>query len=322
MEIIFLGTSSGTPTKRRNVSGAAIRKANAKAWYLVDCGEGTQHRLLETNLTLKNLQAICITHIHGDHCYGLPGLLASMAMQGRTEPVSLIGPKQVHDFIEGVIKSTELWLNFEIRFLDVEEQLSEGLQGVDLNIDAVRLSHRVPSFAYVFTEQASARKLDVDKLKSAGIPSGPIWGKIQSESRVLLQDGREIESDDFLLPPDRARRIIIAGDNDTPELLVPVITDVDVLVHEATYTQDQLERIGPGPQHSSAKRVAEFAESHQLPNLVLTHFSPRYDAGSTSGQSLSDIENEANAVYSGHLFLANDLECYNLKKNGVLSKKE
>ncbi len=321
MEILFLGTSSGTPTKQRNVSGLAIRKANSKAWCLVDCGEGTQHQLLETKLTLKNLQAIFITHIHGDHCYGLPGLLASAAMQGRNEPLWLIGPKKIQQYIEAVMTTTDLWLGFDIKFVDVEEQ-SDPIQIAEFEVEVVRLSHRVPSFAYSFTDSSDPRKLNLDKLKSDGIPAGPIWGKIQCGETVILDDGRTIQAEDYLLPPDTPRRIIISGDNDTPELLAQVAENASVLVHEATYIQEHLDKVGAGPQHSSAKLVAEFAEAHRLPNLVLTHFSPRYVVEGDPGHSLTDIEQEAKAIYSGNLFLANDLECYELKKDGVLIKQK
>ncbi|OZG70267.1 ribonuclease Z [Hahella sp. CCB-MM4] len=317
MEILFLGTSSGTPTKQRNVSGLAIRKANSKAWCLVDCGEGTQHQLLETNLTLKNLQAIFITHIHGDHCYGLPGLLASAAMQGRDKALWLVGPKKIQQYIEAVMKTTDLWLGFDIKFVDVEG-LSDAFQVAEFEVDAVRLSHRVPSYAYSFTEETTPGKLNQEKLKSDGIPAGPTWGKIQCGEDVVLDDGRKVIAEDYLLPPETPRRIIVSGDNDAPELLSRVAGQASVLVHESTYTQEHLDKVGSGPQHSSAKIVAEFAETCHLPNLVLTHFSPRYVVNGDPGHSINDIEEEARSIYSGNLFLANDLECYELKKDGLL----
>ncbi|HEY4542163.1 MAG TPA: MBL fold metallo-hydrolase, partial [Noviherbaspirillum sp.] len=106
MEIQFLGTSAGTPTKTRNVSALAIRSLDSRSWYLVDCGEGTQHRILHTRLSLRSLGAIFITHVHGDHCYGLPGLLASAGMHKRTDELSIIGPLAIQGFIKGVLDTT------------------------------------------------------------------------------------------------------------------------------------------------------------------------------------------------------------------------
>ncbi|WP_344799879.1 ribonuclease Z [Litoribacillus peritrichatus] len=319
MQIQFLGTSSGTPTKARNVSGLAIKKTNSKSWCLVDCGEGTQHRLLETNLTLKNLQAIFITHIHGDHCYGLPGVLASAAMAGRTAPLWLVAPAKIRSFVEGVIASTELWLNFEIQFVDVAEASSLPAD-LDFKLEVIQLSHRVPSFGYAFSEKVSGRKLDADQLRKDGVPSGPLWGQLQQGRSVTLDDGRVISGEDYFLPARVSRKIIIAGDNDNPDLLSEAMKNAHVLVHEATYTHDVLEKIGPGPQHSSAKLVADSAEKNELQNLVLTHFSPRYGAQTDSAMSINDIENEARNSYSGHLFLANDLDCFELQTDGSLAK--
>ncbi len=320
MEIIFLGTSSGTPTKTRNVSGLAIRKSNAKAWCMVDCGEGSQHRILEKNLTLKNLQSIFITHIHGDHCYGLPGVLASAAMAGRTEPLWLYGPKKIQSFVEGMIESTELWLGYDIYFVDVEAPI-ESTPILDFEIEVIELSHRVPSFAYAFTEKNRVQKLNVKKLKEDQIPSGPSWGQLQKGMDITLENGCLVHAKDYLLASDEPRKIIIGGDNDRPDLLTDAARNAHVLVHEATYTQEVLEKIGEGPQHSSAKRVAEFSEKNQLANLVLTHFSPRYADKKCSGQSIDDIENEAKEYFSGNLILANDLDCYELKKDGLFIRK-
>ena len=121
MELIFLGTSSGTPTKSRNVSAVAVKKQNNKRWYLIDCGEGTQHQILRTKLSLLHLSVICITHIHGDHCYGLPGLLASASMDGRKELLTVIAPEGVRLFLNSIIKTTQLELSFKVNFIKPEE---------------------------------------------------------------------------------------------------------------------------------------------------------------------------------------------------------
>ena len=121
MEFQFLGTSSGTPSRARNVTGLALRASSAGPWSLVDCGEGTQHQVLRTSLTLHGLRAVFITHMHGDHCYGLPGLLASAAMAGRTQALPVVGPAPLRRFLEGVMDTSELDLPFALDFVAVEE---------------------------------------------------------------------------------------------------------------------------------------------------------------------------------------------------------
>lgn len=322
MEIQFLGTSSGTPTRTRNLSALSIRCLASRHWCLVDCGEATQHRLLHTSLSLMSLRAIFITHIHGDHCYGLPGLLASAGMLNRTEALAVVGPPAVHRFIQCVLEATQLRLPYPLECIDVEE-LASAQPLPDLEVRATALSHRVPCHAYSFSEKAVEGRLDVESLRRDGIAPGPDWGRIQRGGDVTLADGRAVRAGDYLLAPRRQRKVIVGGDNDMPGLLADEARAADVLIHEATYTEEGLDKVGPGPQHSSARRVARFASDAGIANLVLTHFSPRYqeqDGKRRNGPSLSDIEAEARAAYQGRLFLASDLERYVLDRQGRLAR--
>ncbi|VAW72361.1 Ribonuclease Z [hydrothermal vent metagenome] len=326
MEIIFLGTSSGVPTKSRNVSATAVKLMNSRYWNLIDCGEGTQQQLQKTNLSLNKLSAIYITHVHGDHCYGLPGLLASASMSSRTDPLLIVGPPAINDFIASVQQCTDLRLSYEIIFrevkADIESSLNSNIEkssaSKEFDVHAIELSHRVPSFAYRFTEKNIQAKLNHKKLKMDNIQSGPVWGKIQQGETVSLDDGREIKGSDYLLSEREPRKIIISGDNDSPHLLTQVAASANVLVHESTYTEKHSIQIGAGPQHSDAKRVAQFAQQVSISNLVLTHFSARYQDLSDKSPSIADIENEARDHYKGQLFLANDFDVYQLSLDGNL----
>jgi ribonuclease Z len=321
MEFQFLGTASGTPSKARNVTALALRSLGAsraaRHWSLVDCGEGTQHRILRTPWSLHDLRAVFITHMHGDHCYGLPGLLASAGMMNRSAPLTLVGPAPLRAFVEGVMATTELGLPFPLEFVDVDA-LPEHEVLPDLAVRATKLSHRMPSWAYSFTEKNVERRLDTAKLEAGGVPRGEAWGELQRGRTVLLDDGRLLQPEDWLLPGRKPRKVIVGGDNDTPALLLGEARDAEVLIHEATYTEDVLQKVGPGPRHSSARRTALAASEAGVPNLVLTHFSPRYQEGEGS-PSMRDIENEAREVYHGQLFLARDFDRYQLDRDGQLA---
>ena len=315
MEIVFLGTSSGTPTKSRNVSAIALKKQENKSWVLVDCGEGTQHQILHTNLALKHLSAILITHVHGDHCYGLPGLLASASMSGRTQSLTVIAPADIHEFILHSQNISQTFLTFDVNFIDVET-LSESFDLHDFKVSVVPLSHRVPSHAYQFTEQCIERALDVQKLIDRNIPKGPLWGKVLQGGQVKLPSGQVLEGENYWLPQRKPRKIIVGGDNDTPSLLANNSHDIDVLIHESTFTQEIAIKVGPKPQHSSAAQVAKFAEMAAINNLILTHFSARFQYGNNQGSSISEIEEEARKYFTGNLFLANDFDRFYLDKKG------
>ncbi|GAA6170120.1 ribonuclease Z [Sessilibacter corallicola] len=316
MEIQFLGTSSGVPTNSRNVSATAVVKSNSSEWCLVDCGEATQHQVLKTSLSPQKLAAIFITHIHGDHCYGLPGLLASVGIGGRTEPLIIVAPEKIKEWFLATQQFTDLHLPYDIVFYHSED-LGKVCVG-ELTVSITELSHRVPSYAYVFTEIKKANNIDQEKLNAAGIPRGPLWGKLQSGEDVIF-NGRTVKAENFIKPASAGRKIIICGDNDNPDLLKNDIADCQLLIHEATYSKEFAEK-AKMYGHSYAEQVAKFAHKSQLPNLILTHFSSRYQIGAGSAKSIDELEHEALNVYEGRLFLASDLQRFCLSNAGELKK--
>jgi len=315
MKFTFLGTSAGVPTKKRNVTGLAIGLEREKAWCLVDCGEGTQHQLLHTPYSLASLDAIFITHVHGDHCYGLPGILASAGMAGRKSAIKVIAPSPIKEFIDVILKTTDCYIPYPIEFI-ATESLDGPVETAGFKVEAFELLHRVPCHAWRFTESNLAHKLNIDKLERDNIPKGPIWGKLCKGETITLENGHILDGKDYWDAEHRARKIIVAGDNCKPDLLNIAAQSVDILIHEATYTQAISDKVGPTPMHSSAKEVAKMAQNINLPNLVLTHFSARYsDFGDSSIELIRD---ETKENYSGNIFLAEDLTSYHLKKNGQL----
>lgn len=316
MDLIFLGTSAGVPTRNRNVSGTALTESSGRGWYLVDCGEATQHQLLRTPLSLRMLRGCFITHVHGDHCFGLPGLLASAGMSGRVEPLDIVLPAALHDWLRLSLSVSKSWLPFELS-LHASETFN-GWRHANVQVSSVALSHRVPCHGYVFTETNPDRRLNVQRLEAEGIPRGPLWGEL-AHGREIEHAGRVLCAEHYLLPVRPGQRVIICGDNDTPQLLAEVAVGADVLVHEATFTQALIDHTREHYGHSSAAAVARFAESARIPNLVLTHFSARYQSDPRQSPFIGDIRDEAAACYSGVLILARDLERYHFDKHNRLT---
>ncbi len=314
-KLTFLGTSSGVPTKNRNVTGLAVQTSLNRDWWLVDCGEGTQHRLQHLPLTVHDLAGICITHVHGDHSYGLPGFLASAAMGGRTRPLVLAAPLAIKAWLEATMLHTELFLPYPLVHVDVAgDQLLHDQAG--LRIERHHLSHRAPSVAFRFAAENRKWKIDSAALRARGVPAGPAWGKLQAGHDVTLDDGSVLAAAEFRIEEVERAAIVVGGDNDTPALLADACRDAQLLVHEATYTEAILQKVGPGPTHSSVQRVAQFATASALPNLILTHFSARYD----NAEGMAELEAEARRHYAGQLHLAQDLASYELGADGVVRK--
>ncbi len=314
MKFTFLGTSAGVPTKKRNVTGLAIGLERDKGWCLVDCGEGTQQQILYTPYSLANLEVIFITHVHGDHCYGLPGILASAGMAGRKLPLKIVGPAPLEEFIEVMLRTTDCYIPYDIEFI-ATEQIIAPIDVAGFQVKPFKLSHRVPCHAWRFTEINIDHKLNIEKLIKEQIPRGPIWGQL-CDGDIVTHEGRTLTGREYWLPNHHSRKVIVAGDNDQPGLLHQAALDVDVLIHEATYCQTVADKVGDAPMHSSAKMVADFAEQVKLENLVLTHFSARY--GGNGENSIDTLRQEAKESYNGNLYLANDFETYQLKKDGKL----
>lgn len=336
-ELTFLGTSAGVPSKARNVSALALSCVNpylsdgSSPWVLVDCGEGTQHQLLQTPLSGQSLVAICITHLHGDHCYGLPGLLASISMIGRTRPLTLIAQAALQPLLIQLLETTACTLNYPLHFIAIEERGAVDQSPIVLTLDETHsleiaitpLSHRLPSVAFQFTQKIIRRRLDTEKLQTLSIPTGHVWGQLQRGEDVALAD-RVLRAEDFLQTNEHTTCVVVAGDNDRPELLQEAVQPAAVLVHEATYLQAVAERIlerrGFDPMHSSVEKISQFAERAGLKNLILTHFSARYqpfyDANSDT-PNMAHIQAEARANYSGNLWLAADFSRFRAEGDTV-----
>ncbi len=323
MNLKFLGTSSGLPTHSRNVSGLALQFDQKREWMLFDCGEASQHQLLKTRFSPAKLRRIFITHMHGDHVYGLFGLLATRSLNGCEKPLQIVGPHGIKEMVETVLKLSKCNLIYDVDFYEIDD-INNILEIPGAKVEFIEMEHSIKTNAFMITENEKRGRFKVAKAKKMGIRPGPVYGKLKNGEKVKLESGETLDGNDFVEDPIPGRKIIIAGDNQKPELLLPFLEDCDLLIHEASYTEEVKEKVGGTYFHSTAKGVAEAAEQAGLDNLILTHFSARFSLDFSRKQfhTMGEIDEEIKSVFSGKYFLAKDFDEYYLSRDGILTKRD
>lgn len=274
MYLYFLGTGAGKPSLKRNVTSIALKlPAPSKDIWLFDCGEGTQHQILASPFGLRRITRIFITHLHGDHIFGLPGLLGSRSFSTDESSLTIYGPPGIKSFIQAALRvsGTHLRYPLEIREIKHGDKLRLNTWTVKMSL----LEHGLPSFGYRIEEPARPGKLYVDKLAQLNILPGPIYGRLKRGETVLLDNGRSIDGKDFVGPPKLGRNIVILGDTRYCQAALELAHKADVLVHEATFA-GSLARNALDFFHSTTVQAATVAKAAQVKQLILTHLSSRY----------------------------------------------
>ena len=273
-EITVLGTSSATPTKDRNPSAQYVRLD--KHVFLFDCGEGTQNQLLRNQLKLQKVRYVLISHLHGDHYFGLPGLITSMSLFNRTEPLVLIGPKPLQSFLNQILAEGGGDLSYEIQFIETNPDISETLvEHEDFSITTVPLKHRIPCTGFVLREKGAIRKINVDACIENGVPVS-FYESLKLGLDYISDSGREIENEIFTFDTPSLRSFAYISDTIFDLGIVPYIQGVNLLYHESTFMHDRLAR-AEETFHTTAKQAGIIAAEAGVEQLMLGHYSARYD---------------------------------------------
>ncbi len=271
MEIVFLGTGGTWPSPQRNVSAIGVRMGSEV--LLLDCGEGTQRQLMRSPLSFMKVNKVLITHFHGDHFLGLPGLLQSMHMNEREEPVSVYGPRGIGTLVEQVLRLGYFKAGFPVHAHEMED--GAVAEGDGYAIHAAAAHHNVPALAFRIQEDDRPGRFYLERAKSLGIPEGPLYRKLQRGESVAVGE-KTYTPEDVLGPPRKGRSLVYTGDTLPSEALIAFAKDCDVLVHDAT-VDGSLEERGNEYGHSSSRQAAEVAKRCGARKLFLTHVSPRYE---------------------------------------------
>ncbi len=312
MQITFLGTSSGVPTRSRNVSSLALKLPQRSELWLFDCGEGTQHQFLRSELRSSQIRRIFITHMHGDHTYGLPGLLASLGLSGNSAGIELYGPNSLKDFLYGILRSCSSRISYQLTIKEVEEVAYKNqilFEDKDFQVRCAPLIHRVPAFAYRVDQKPKPGRFNLDKAKALGIPPGPIYSQLQEGQIVKLKDGRIFNGKEFCGPKRPGKSFVYCTDTIFSEKAIELANGADLLIHEATFAH-QDSKLAYEREHSTSTMAAQIAYEAKVGQLVLTHLSPRYAPGNAI--SAKDLLSEAKTIFPNTLlakdFLEIDLE--------------
>ena len=314
MQITFLGTSSGVPTRSRNVSSVALRLAQRAEVWLFDCGEGTQHQLLRSDLKSSQIRRIFITHMHGDHIFGLMGLLASCGLAGNTERMDIYGPPGLEDYLQACRRYSQTHFSYPIQVHTVQPGVV--FADKDYSVSCAPLKHRVPAYGYRIQECDRSGRFDTHKATSLGIPAGPLYGRLKRGEKVTLPDGRTFLGQEFCGPTEIGRTLSYCTDTIYCKEAVELSMDADVVIHESTFSHQEAE-LAYQRLHSTSTMAAQVAQTAGAKKLFLTHFSPRYAPnGSTT---LKDLLLEANAIFP-HTALAHDFLTYQVPRRTTSDK--
>lgn len=275
MELVFLGTGAGVPSRGRNVTSIALSMLNERnAIWLFDCGEATQHQILRSQIKLSKLEKIFITHMHGDHIFGLPGLLSSRSFQGGDSDLTIYGPVGIQAYVETSLKLSGTRLTYKIIF----EEIEPGLIFEDemFTVTSDELDHGMLSYGYRIVEKDKQGALDAASLKEDGVEPGPIFQRLKNGEVVTLPDGREIDGENYIGAPQKGKIISIFGDTRETASEFALAENADVLIHEATFEGDK-GKMAAEYMHSTTIQAAELAKKAGVKKLILTHISSRYD---------------------------------------------
>lgn len=275
MDILFLGTGAGVPSKTRNVASLCLRMLQElQTIWMFDCGEGTQQQLFHFPVKLRQLDKVFITHLHGDHIFGLPGLLTTRSSQGATQPLTLFGPPGIDRFVKTALEVSCSHLSFNLSIKEISHP-GVVLQESEVTVVADFLQHNVPSVGYRVIEAPRPGRLNAPLLRQLGVPEGPAYGELKVGKAVTLDDGRVIEPAGVVTPAQPGRIVAILGDTRPTETAVTLADKADLLVHEATFSAKKSD-LAAEYGHSTAADAARVAAEAHVRQLVLTHISQRY----------------------------------------------
>ncbi|PXY46313.1 ribonuclease Z [Flavobacterium hydrophilum] len=295
MKLTILGCYAATPRTITNPTSQVLEIKNRL--FLIDCGEGTQVQLRKNKIKFSKINHIFISHLHGDHLYGLIGTVSTFSLLGRTTDLHIYGPKGIKELILLQLKLTESWTTYSLFFHELESKESEVIfEDKKVVVRTIPLKHRVYTNGYLFTEKPDERKLNVEAVQRYDIHVA-YYQKIKNGGDITLDDGTVIENEKLTFDPIPPKSYAFCSDTVYNENILPIIENVDVLYHESTFLESEA-TLAQKTLHSTAKEAATIALKANAKQLVLGHYSTRYEG-------IESFKEEAETIFS-NVLLADD----------------
>ena len=269
---MFLGTAAGVPTISRSLPAVLLKREDEQLMF--DCGEGAQRQMLIARENPNRKMKIFVTHMHGDHVLGIPGLLQTMALLNREKKIDIYGPPRINDFLLAIRETVPFGLTFPIEIHEIEKA-GVVFDTEEYYVEAIESKHVIPSLSYAYVEKPRPGTFHPEKAKALGVPEGPQWGKLQQGQSVKLRKGRVVKPENVMDPPRKGRKIVYTGDTCPFKLLEKFAFEADLLIHESTLGDELAER-AEEYGHSTPSQAARTARNAKAKELVLTHISQRY----------------------------------------------
>ena len=274
MELQFLGTGAGMPSKQRNTSALVLKLLQERGtFWLFDCGEATQHQMLHTTLKPRKLEKIFITHMHGDHIFGLPGLLGSRSFLDGKEPLTIYGPSGIKEWILTTLRLSRTYLQFKVNFVEIEEGII--FEDEQFTVEAKFLDHVIPCFGYRVEQKPLPPMLLIEKALQLGVPKGPMLAKLKKGQNVVLENGRTVFSEEVTAESSKGFTLAILGDTRYCQTSIELSREVDIVIHEATFDAGTEELAKPYG-HSTITQAALVAKESKAKHLIVQHISARF----------------------------------------------
>jgi len=273
MRLNILGCHSATPLENAHTTSQVLEVRDHL--FLIDCGEGTQTELRKNKVKFSRIKHVFISHLHGDHFYGLVGLISTFRLLGREADLHIYGPKGIKEIITLQLKLANSWTNYDLFFHELEQKDSHLIFEDDsLSVRTIPLDHRVYTNGFLFEEKMGLRRLDKDKIGAYDIPHYELQN-LKRGKDIVLEDGTHLSNQSLTLDPHPIKRYAYCSDTAYNESIIPLIQEVDLLYHEATFLEDH-QNLAAKTKHSTASQAAKIAQLAKVKRLVLGHYSSRY----------------------------------------------